>query len=368
MSKRKLGVIIAASCAMLMGSIALGMSLSKNYNMEFGIGEPEYTVNGTIKEFDKNTEVLPYIDNETGEIMMPLRCVLEEMGGSLGWDEKTQTTSISYKGTKIEIAAGDSMAVINGNSIILKSVPQNVNGTLYVAASFISDNLGTDIQWEQDKNRIVMKSEVSPRPAANRNVLDYNAEHIGYEVQVPVITGLNDGKYEKELNSTLMKERLDQITEYLKENGTTPSLEDNAAKAYWTSEVTFPCRSNEMISILVFNTMQQMDGEVKEWTVTENFDLLRQKKITLGDLFKNEKYEAFLLKEMNTAIKENPDSYTGVKPTEFSLEEEVPFYFEGKDIVLLKKMEDGTTEEFRIPVIELKKFLKDDYKILISND
>ena len=64
--------------------------------IELWIGKDTARVNGTNVSIDStNGKVVPEIIN--GRTMLPLRFVTENLGATVGWDQSTQTITITYQ-------------------------------------------------------------------------------------------------------------------------------------------------------------------------------------------------------------------------------------------------------------------------------
>ena len=62
MTLKKLTVIAVAASVMICTSVFVGIHLNTNNEMEFAIGEQQYTINGSTKTFDESVKNLPVID------------------------------------------------------------------------------------------------------------------------------------------------------------------------------------------------------------------------------------------------------------------------------------------------------------------
>jgi hypothetical protein len=58
------------------------------------------TVNGVKKEIDQGRGTVSVIVK--GRTLVPIRAIIEEMGGSISWDEIERKVTITLKNTKIE--------------------------------------------------------------------------------------------------------------------------------------------------------------------------------------------------------------------------------------------------------------------------
>lgn len=364
MTKKKLAVITCASVAMLTGAIVLATSLQRQYEMEFRVGNQEYIVNGTVKQFDEETENLPLVDQWTGRLLMPLRCVMEEMGGSLRWDQEKQSTEISFKGNSIILKEGDKKASINGNSIVLDMAPKNINGCLYVTSDFISNNFGTEIEWQEDQNQIIIKTEAGSRPIVSTNLLEYDEISVDYAVEIPVITGLNDKNYEQSLNHSFMQNMMEEIQSFVTEAEAKKTTLQKGERYVWEGKVYVFERRNELISLMIDHQISDPLKGNRNDKQSFNIDLQSQKTVSLNDLFKNKKYKEALWKELEAMITTDPEEYKKLNTKEITGEE--AFAIHNGNLVLFLKDSSGEYIRFQIPFANLKKYLKSDYVYLIA--
>ncbi len=56
------------------------------------IGNPNMTINGVSQEIDPGTGTVPIVLND--RTMLPVRAVIEAVGGTVSWDENTQTATL----------------------------------------------------------------------------------------------------------------------------------------------------------------------------------------------------------------------------------------------------------------------------------
>ena len=195
MTLKKLTVIAVAAGVMISCAVYVGIRLEQKNEVQYEIGQEEYTINGTTKTFGETEPNLPRIDEETEQLLLPLRWVIEELKGSVNWNKEEKATVIQYQGKNLRIEADKPEAAINGYSILLADPPQLENGCLYVTADFMAENFDTVITWDSQKKQITLRTEAVQRPIVYQNLVSYKGEERFYRVEVPVLIGLNDGNY-----------------------------------------------------------------------------------------------------------------------------------------------------------------------------
>lgn len=79
---------------------------SENIEIILQIGNPVMTVNGTEKEIDPGMGTAPVVIND--RTLLPVRAVVEEMGGTAGWNGDTQEVTLSYNNDEIKLTIDSS--------------------------------------------------------------------------------------------------------------------------------------------------------------------------------------------------------------------------------------------------------------------
>ncbi len=348
MNYTKLTVIAVAAAVMITTAIGLGSRLKQNYEMEFGVGQEEYKVNGTVKTFDTKAENLPILEESTQKLLLPLRPVVEELSGTLSWSAEDKATVISYHNKNLRIQPNNVQAAFNGYGITLKEAPVMKNGGLYVTPDFFADYFGTEITWDVTKKQITLKTEDVRRPTVSVNTLDHEQNAAAYRVDIPVISGLNDANYEKSLNQSMSERGVKEVQAFI--GAAKSKHQKDTPPFYLHTFCSVPYRSQELISIL---SQGEEFSEKGTSTIKKavNIDLQGQKILVLQDLFKDEKYQEKLRELVDETMTELPQ------------EIEEQFYMdEQKRLVLFwRKEETGEFVEYPVELTKLKKLLKPRY-------
>lgn len=119
------------------------------------IDNPYMTVNGYRKEIDPGRGTAPIIVN--GRTMLPIRVVIETMGGTIGWYGNEQKVTINLKGTSIEFWIGSKTTRVNGVEKTTDVAPQVVNGRTMIPLRFVIENLpGCEVNWDGETSAITI--------------------------------------------------------------------------------------------------------------------------------------------------------------------------------------------------------------------
>lgn len=75
---------------------------------------------------------------------VPLRTIVDQLQGTVDWDNETKTTRFSVKGQKGILTAGQNWFTVNGQQSQLNGTPFIQDGVLYVPIDTLSD-LGLNV-------------------------------------------------------------------------------------------------------------------------------------------------------------------------------------------------------------------------------
>lgn len=215
MGWKKLTVIVVAAIALVGGAMALAMHLIQQPAIEMEVPKPEVA---TPQAGDTTTladmENMPIYYDDTDELLMPLRNVVESLGGSVKWDTEQKATEISFRGKKLLIMRGSKEAKLNEYPITLSFEPKAINGCLYVSADIFSDYFASEVIWDSAQRVVTVKTGENTKPIiASRSISGKDGERF-YEASIPVIVGLNDISYEKRINEDIELSMLQQLVSF----------------------------------------------------------------------------------------------------------------------------------------------------------
>ncbi len=83
-----------------------------------------------------------------GEIFVPLRELVELLGGQLSWDEQHKKAEVKIGQAQLVLWLGRQFAVINGEPVELPFAPMTVNDTLYAPLGAIVIALDGQAEWD----------------------------------------------------------------------------------------------------------------------------------------------------------------------------------------------------------------------------
>jgi hypothetical protein len=118
------------------------------------VGSPKLTVNGVSKEIDPGKGTKPMVKG--GRTILPIRAVVEAMGGTIGWVGAENKVTITVKTTVIEMWINNNNVRVNGVAKQLDVPPQIINGRTMIPVRFISENLGSQVGWDDKTKKVTV--------------------------------------------------------------------------------------------------------------------------------------------------------------------------------------------------------------------
>ena len=117
------------------------------------VDEPMMTVNGTETNIDENGTT-PVIVN--GRTLVPIRAIIEAMGGSVAWNAETKTAALKYADSSIELTIDSTTAYLDGESKELDTTPAIINGRTMLPLRFVAEGFGFDTDWNGEAKSITV--------------------------------------------------------------------------------------------------------------------------------------------------------------------------------------------------------------------
>ena len=118
------------------------------------------TVNGVKKEIDPGRGTVPVIIK--GRTLVPIRAIIEELGGTIDWDGNAKKVTIKFKTKKIELWIDKTIAKVDGTIKELDVAPQIINGRTMLPVRFVTEELGCIVDWNDKTKTITITYEEKP--------------------------------------------------------------------------------------------------------------------------------------------------------------------------------------------------------------
>ncbi len=114
---------------------------------------PMMTVNGIQQEIDPGRGTKPVIIPKWSRTVVPIRAIVEALGGTIEWDGVARKVTINFNGTVIELWIDKPQARVNGE---MKWIDPNnhdvkpiiINSRTMLPLRFVAENLGCTVNWD----------------------------------------------------------------------------------------------------------------------------------------------------------------------------------------------------------------------------
>ncbi len=202
------------------------------------IGNPMMKVNNVDKEIDPGKSTAPVLVN--GKTFVPIRAIIETMGGSVSWVGNEQKLVIVLKDKTIELWINSKATKINGVSKEADVAPYiSSSGRTMIPFRYAVENLSCDVIWDGPSKSIT---------------ISFDASASGDQPDVPPTTPLPDS------------------------NEDDPTIPGNTTPADWTGiwnttfgEVKFDAPVGNTITAHYYNNVGKLTGTL---SVSENGEIV----------------------------------------------------------------------------------------------
>ena len=96
--------------------------------------------------------------------MVPLRFFFESLGAAVGWDEETQTVTVTQGKNTVVLQIGSKTAYVNGAETLLDVPAYTEQDRTMIPTRFLAESLGYTVSWDE-KSRTASISEKPAQPS-----------------------------------------------------------------------------------------------------------------------------------------------------------------------------------------------------------
>ena len=205
------------------------------------IDNPVMTINGEEREIDPGRGTAPVLVNDA-RTLLPVRAVVEAVGGAVTWDENTNTATLTYGNDVISLTIDSATAYLNGEARTLDVAPTTINDRTMLPIRFIAESFGFDVEWDENTQTVTITV-----PAKEDETMETaNTPAAASDTNAPVVY----------MTTEITPEALVKIYEQLGFNA-----EGNVAVKMSTGE---PPNSNYLRPELIKDLVQKVNGTIVE--------------------------------------------------------------------------------------------------------
>lgn len=124
-------------------------------------------INGKEVDFTEYDNVLPFIEND--RTLIPIRAIAEGLGLEVYWNDETKTVTIKGR-VEISLPIDSDVATVNGESVQIEVPACIVESRTFVPVRFISENMDTDVDWEEETQTVIINEKNGEKPEGEDNM------------------------------------------------------------------------------------------------------------------------------------------------------------------------------------------------------
>ena len=130
-------------------------------NVVFTIGKPVMSVNGIRAEIDPGRGTVPIIIPEWNRTVLPIRALVEALGGSVYWNGKEKSVTLVLDNRQIALWIGKGEAYVNSRIVWIDANNHNVkpiiiNNRTMIPVRFVAENLGCKVLWDGKTKQVTI--------------------------------------------------------------------------------------------------------------------------------------------------------------------------------------------------------------------
>ena len=134
-----------------------GLPAAPSITIILQIDNPKMYVNGGEQEIDPGYGTKPFI--LSGRTVLPIRAIIESLGGNVGWDQAEQRITLDVNDTNIIMWIGRQEYLVNGVPQTLEVAPIVVNSRTLLPLRTILENIGYVVEWNNDNKAVIIVSK-----------------------------------------------------------------------------------------------------------------------------------------------------------------------------------------------------------------
>ncbi|SFS72989.1 copper amine oxidase N-terminal domain-containing protein [Paenibacillus sp. BC26] len=130
------------------------------------IGGSKMIFNGKQEEIDPGYKTSPVLMN--GKTLIPMRAIIEKLGGSLSWDASQKKIDITYNSKRITLQIGSKTAVVGDSKVQLDLEALVRKDRVMIPLRFVAENLGCNVYWHGNNTITISTNALKDTYSADR--------------------------------------------------------------------------------------------------------------------------------------------------------------------------------------------------------
>lgn len=125
-----------------------------NHKIVLQVSKSTMMVDDKEQEIDPGRGTVPVI--VSSRTLVPIRAIIEAMGGTIGWTQSEQRVDITLKSKHLQLWIDRTTATLNGTQLTMDVPPKLMNQRTMLPLRFISENLGCKVEWDGKTQKVTV--------------------------------------------------------------------------------------------------------------------------------------------------------------------------------------------------------------------
>jgi hypothetical protein len=122
-----------------------------------GLAPTRVTVNDAPVDFGLDQ---PLQSERTGRVLVPVRPVIDALGGDVAWDAASQTATVSYGGHCVVLTIGSQVITVDGQTVVIDEPAQLIYGRTMLPIRAVIEGIGGEVGWDQIERTVLVRVEI----------------------------------------------------------------------------------------------------------------------------------------------------------------------------------------------------------------
>lgn len=213
--KKMVSVLLTISLLITVMSLsACAAETTENKTILLQVGNTQMLVNSQPQTLDSEPVVV------NGRTLVPIRAIIEAMGGTVSWEQSTSTAVLTYGSDEIRLTINSLTAYVNNEEYQLDTAPAVINNRTMLPIRFIAENFNFNVEWNDDTQEITI------------------TENMSGEIPVEELSNTNNPEVNNMSNQLKIKIGNRTLTATLAENSSVDALKEMLAKGDITIDMS----------------------------------------------------------------------------------------------------------------------------------
>jgi iron complex transport system substrate-binding protein len=128
--------------------------------IQLALNYPIMNVDGINIPIDPGRNTPPVIVKEWGRTVVPIRGIIEAIGGNIVWDNEARKVTIELNNLKVELFIGNPKAIVNGNEVWIDEnhsvKPVIIHSRTMIPLKFIAESFGGKVDYDEKTMKILI--------------------------------------------------------------------------------------------------------------------------------------------------------------------------------------------------------------------